>query len=251
MPSQPPFQEAPTPPESGPSRELSHWERLLLSFDTHNRQSIQTRNPQGQSSGGAGIHSAARFDQLPATAGTMFSSQHGTRYPPISHGHFSASGFGAQAEPSDTVPFVSPINLSRPFHGQQSHPLSTRTTWFHRSDPSTSSAAAEADYGEEDEEEKRRRNTVASARFRIKKKQKILDLERTVSDLAGRAEELEREAAELRRENSWLKEIVILKGGQLTGIALPGENRDPLGQSSEVRCNSPGDGMDSEQSSED
>ncbi|KIK98493.1 hypothetical protein PAXRUDRAFT_823784 [Paxillus rubicundulus Ve08.2h10] len=64
-------------------------------------------------------------------------------------------------------------------------------------------------------EDKRRRNTAASARFRIKKKQKTLNLERTVSDLTGRAEELEREATELRRENGWLKEIVLLKGRKL------------------------------------
>lgn len=53
------------------------------------------------------------------------------------------------------------------------------------------------------------------ARFRIKKKQKTLNLERTVADLTGRSEELEREASELRRENSWLKEIVLLKSGRL------------------------------------
>lgn len=81
-------------------------------------------------------------------------------------------------------------------------------------------------------EEKRRRNTAAScmvhsilvssslaylsrlARFRIKKKQKTVNLERSVSDLTGRAEELEREAGDLRRENGWLKEIVMLKGAR-------------------------------------
>ncbi|KAJ2920227.1 hypothetical protein MD484_g185, partial [Candolleomyces efflorescens] len=61
-------------------------------------------------------------------------------------------------------------------------------------------------------EEKRRRNTAASARFRIKKKAKTVNLERSVSDLSGRAEELEREVSDLRRENGWLKEIVMLKG---------------------------------------
>jgi len=39
-----------------------------------------------------------------------------------------------------------------------------------------------------------------------------------VSDLTGRAEELEREAADLRRENGWLKEIVMLKGSRLAGL---------------------------------
>ena len=41
-----------------------------------------------------------------------------------------------------------------------------------------------------------------------------MELERSVSDLTGRAEELEREAADLRRENGWLKEIVMLKGAR-------------------------------------
>lgn len=45
----------------------------------------------------------------------------------------------------------------------------------------------------------------------MKKKQWTLNLERSITDLSGRVEELEREAAELRRENGWLKEIVMLK----------------------------------------
>ncbi|KXN83622.1 Cytochrome c oxidase assembly protein COX19 [Leucoagaricus sp. SymC.cos] len=68
-------------------------------------------------------------------------------------------------------------------------------------------------------EEKRRRNTAASARFRIKKKQRTTNLERTVSDLSGRAEELEKEVTDLRRENSWLKEIVVLKGTRYAAAA--------------------------------
>ncbi|KAH9968749.1 hypothetical protein BC827DRAFT_1121583 [Russula dissimulans] len=66
-------------------------------------------------------------------------------------------------------------------------------------------------------EEKRRRNTAASARFRVKKKMKSLNLERTVSDLSGRVEELEQEAADLKRENVWLKDIVMLKSGSGRG----------------------------------
>ncbi|KAH6917436.1 hypothetical protein BKA70DRAFT_1367872 [Coprinopsis sp. MPI-PUGE-AT-0042] len=77
-------------------------------------------------------------------------------------------------------------------------------------------------------EEKRRRNTAASARFRIKKKQKAVNLERTVSDLTGRAEELEREVGDLRRENGWLKEIVMLKGTRFA--AANQQNRLALSQ---------------------
>ncbi|KAH7914484.1 hypothetical protein BJ138DRAFT_385990 [Hygrophoropsis aurantiaca] len=78
-------------------------------------------------------------------------------------------------------------------------------------------------------EDKRRRNTAASARFRIKKKQRTLNLERTVADLTGRTEELEREASELRRENGWLKEIVLLKG---RGFGALGAVNNPQAESS-------------------
>jgi len=60
-------------------------------------------------------------------------------------------------------------------------------------------------------EEKRKRNTEASARFRLKKKERNLNLEQTISELSGRAEELEKEAENLRRENGWLKEIVVMR----------------------------------------
>ncbi|KAF9481718.1 hypothetical protein BDN70DRAFT_876039 [Pholiota conissans] len=69
-------------------------------------------------------------------------------------------------------------------------------------------------------DEKRRRNTAASARFRIKKKHRTITLERSVSELTGRADELEREAADLRRENGWLKEIVMLKGTRFAASNL-------------------------------
>jgi hypothetical protein len=62
-------------------------------------------------------------------------------------------------------------------------------------------------------------HSFLTARFRIKKKQKALNLQRSVADLTGRAEELEKEAAELRRENGWLKEIIMLKSNRLTDIA--------------------------------
>jgi len=64
------------------------------------------------------------------------------------------------------------------------------------------------------------------ARFRIKKKQRSLNLDRSVSDLTGRAEELEREVTELRRENGWLKEIVMLKGRSLSGFARAAEHSE-------------------------
>ena len=60
-----------------------------------------------------------------------------------------------------------------------------------------------------------------------------------MSDLKGRAEELEQEATELRRENHWLKEIVVLKGSRLA--AAQSANRGETANSSEDDIGS-GDG---------
>ena len=47
-----------------------------------------------------------------------------------------------------------------------------------------------------------------------------MNLQRSISDLTGRAEDLEREAADLRRENGWLREIVMLKNSRLPPVDL-------------------------------
>jgi hypothetical protein len=60
---------------------------------------------------------------------------------------------------------------------------------------------------------------ICLARFRAKKKQQVLNLERNISEMTSRVDELEREAGDLRRENGWLKEIVMLRGKTLTGQA--------------------------------
>ncbi|KZW01805.1 hypothetical protein EXIGLDRAFT_760412 [Exidia glandulosa HHB12029] len=58
-------------------------------------------------------------------------------------------------------------------------------------------------------EDKRRRNTAASARFRAKKKEREAALERRAKELEVRVGELERECEALRRENGWLKGLVV------------------------------------------
>ncbi|KAF8313413.1 hypothetical protein DL93DRAFT_2046571, partial [Clavulina sp. PMI_390] len=58
-------------------------------------------------------------------------------------------------------------------------------------------------------EDKRRRNTAASARFRLKKKEREQAMEKRARDLESRVGELERECEALRRENGWLKGLVV------------------------------------------
>ncbi|KAK7208422.1 hypothetical protein BZA70DRAFT_273686 [Myxozyma melibiosi] len=61
------------------------------------------------------------------------------------------------------------------------------------------------------EEDKRRRNTAASARFRIKKKQREQQMERAAKDLQDKVQQLETKVMQLEMENKWLKNLVVEK----------------------------------------
>jgi len=66
-------------------------------------------------------------------------------------------------------------------------------------------------------EDKRRRNTAASARFRLKKKEREAALEGKAKELEARVSELEKECEGLRRENGWLKGLVVGVTGAAQG----------------------------------
>lgn len=63
------------------------------------------------------------------------------------------------------------------------------------------------------EEDKRRRNTAASARFRIKKKQREQALETTVREAQDKNSKLEARVNQLEMENKWLKDLITEKNG--------------------------------------
>ncbi|KAG7446554.1 uncharacterized protein BT62DRAFT_126873 [Guyanagaster necrorhizus] len=71
-------------------------------------------------------------------------------------------------------------------------------------------------------EDKRRRNTAASARFRLKKKEREAALEGKAKELEARVNELERECEGLRRENGWLKGLVVGVTGAAQGTTVAG-----------------------------
>ena len=62
------------------------------------------------------------------------------------------------------------------------------------------------------EEDKRRRNTAASARFRVKKKQREAALESHAKELESQVNELREEISKLRNENQWLKGLIQVRG---------------------------------------
>ena len=63
------------------------------------------------------------------------------------------------------------------------------------------------------EEDKRRRNTAASARFRIKKKQREQALEKSAKDMTEKVASLESKVSQLETENKWLKNLLTDKNG--------------------------------------
>jgi len=59
------------------------------------------------------------------------------------------------------------------------------------------------------EEDKRRRNTLASARFRAKKKLREQALEKDHKEMSVKLEKLENRIKELELENKWLRSLVV------------------------------------------
>lgn len=99
--------------------------------------------------------------------------------------------------------------------------LDSQTPPTHRTTSGTAAAAGKKDISTpiSATEDKRRRNTAASARFRLKKKEREQAMERRAKDLEGRVGELERECEALRRENGWLKGLVVGVTGSVPGVA--------------------------------
>lgn len=61
------------------------------------------------------------------------------------------------------------------------------------------------------EEDKRRRNTAASARFRVKKKQREAALEKSAKEMNDKVSALESKILQLETENQWLKKLILEK----------------------------------------
>ncbi|KIW05271.1 uncharacterized protein PV09_03803 [Verruconis gallopava] len=73
------------------------------------------------------------------------------------------------------------------------------------------------------EEDKRRRNTAASARFRVKKKQREQALEKTAKEMTEKAAMLETKVQQLEMENKWLKGLITERevgGGSKIGSVV-------------------------------
>lgn len=96
------------------------------------------------------------------------------------------------------------------------------------------------------EEDKRRRNTAASARFRVKKKQREQALEKTAKEMSEKVQVLEARVGQLEMENKWLKGLITEKNikGLDVDSKKEGEQGDESERSSEERKKGVGTGKE-------
>lgn len=118
---------------------------------------------------------------------------------------------------------------------------------------SISSASGQAGSGFEDasrlaaEEDKRRRNTAASARFRVKKKQREQALEKSAKEMSDKVAALEGRINQLETENKWLKNLVMEKNDDKEDLAalwkkFSQENADRRAASAAAKAEAAGAG---------
>ncbi|KAG9716547.1 hypothetical protein KCU86_g20170, partial [Aureobasidium melanogenum] len=94
------------------------------------------------------------------------------------------------------------------------------------------------------EEDKRRRNTAASARFRVKKKQREQALEKTAKEMSDKVQILEARVNQLEMENKWLKGLITEKN--LKGPTANSETTDAKESESITESSKKGVGTDKE-----
>ncbi|KAI5195778.1 hypothetical protein E4T39_08101 [Aureobasidium subglaciale] len=92
------------------------------------------------------------------------------------------------------------------------------------------------------EEDKRRRNTAASARFRVKKKQREQALEKTAKDMSDKVQLLEARVNQLEMENKWLKGLITEKN--IKGPSAKSETTDKASEKTIIDSSKKGVGTE-------
>jgi type IV secretory pathway VirB10-like protein len=109
-----------------------------------------------------------------------------------------------------------PISVPKVTPAPPAHSMSppTQVTGMKRKNSAKSTQESAEEAGRHmAEEDKRRRNTAASARFRVKKKQREAALEQTVKETTHKNDILEARVSQLELENHWLRGLIMEKNG--------------------------------------
>lgn len=107
-------------------------------------------------------------------------------------------------------------------HAQYPQPASARSNDKRKDDSAAPTPGRGANLEEASrvaaEEDKRRRNTAASARFRVKKKQREQALEKSAKEMGEKVSSLESRVSQLETENKWLKNLLVEKNEGIEDI---------------------------------
>ena len=129
---------------------------------------------------------------------------------------------------TDTTIPPAPINTNQPLYGASSAgspPQSADSSSSNKRKADSISHAGSPLANDEEaarnaaEEDKRRRNTAASARFRVKKKQREQALERSAKDMSDKVSALKGRINQLETENKWLKNLITERNESKEDIA--------------------------------
>ncbi|KAJ5811027.1 Basic leucine zipper [Penicillium robsamsonii] len=145
---------------------------------------------------------------LTGNAQVPMHNAHFSAVPSVPNGPVAANQASIQPAPVNTALKVAPAPSS------VSRSPSTPITGTKRKNSSNSTQeSAEEASRHMAEEDKRRRNTAASARFRVKKKQREAALEQTVKETTDKNDILEARVSQLELENHWLRGLIMEKNG--------------------------------------
>lgn len=141
-------------------------------------------------------------------------------------GEFSFPDFNNFPQPSfDNAAALPPINTSRAIYAASSSagspgPTPQSAGLKRKADSVSSPSNLEDTSRVAAEEDKRRRNTAASARFRVKKKQREQALERSAKEMSDKVSALEGRINQLETENKWLKNLITEKNESKDDLAV-------------------------------
>lgn len=128
----------------------------------------------------------------------------------VPNNNIATTSYASPTFPSGTSPIAFDAS---PYPGQK-HQLSASPVPSFSALPDPTSQEPETPASRHAaEEDKRRRNTAASARFRVKKKQREQALEHTAKELENKVGGLEQRIGQLEAENDFLRGLVVAKDG--------------------------------------
>ena len=187
-------------------------------FDDVSAFPAEVSVPEGSAlqKGGAGVSVKGRLDPATpdsvmwdtddATAPQYQFSEFQTYAPPVPPANLPAPSINLQgAYPPQQQPLQLPATSTEPRTLSTTDPIpntSPSLDLLHQEEGSRFAA----------EEDKRRRNTAASARFRVKKKQREMALEKSAKAMMDKVAGLEGKVRKLEMENLWLRGLVVEKG---------------------------------------